>query len=38
LDMTKTQVPLSISAGVALDLSISRIALGTSATGVVDCL
>jgi beta-glucosidase len=37
LDMTKAQVPLSISTSVSLDLSISRIALGTSAAGLVAC-
>lgn len=37
LDMTKTQVPFSISTSVILDLSISRVALGTSTTGMVAC-
>ena len=37
LDMTKAQVPVSINTSVNLDLSISRIALGTSAAGMVTC-
>ena len=37
LDMTKVQVPVSVKTTVNLDLSISRIALGTSATGMVSC-
>jgi beta-glucosidase len=37
LDMTKVEVPLSINTSVSLDLSISRIALGTSAVGSIDC-
>jgi beta-glucosidase len=37
LNMTKAQVPVSINTTVNLDLSISRIALGTSATGMVSC-
>jgi beta-glucosidase len=37
LDMTKAQVPLSVNTSVNLDLSISRIALGTSAMGMVSC-
>jgi beta-glucosidase len=37
LDMTKAQVPLSINTSVALDLSISRIALGTSTAGRIVC-
>jgi beta-glucosidase len=37
LDMSKTQVPLSIRTSAKLDLSISRIALGTSTNGTVPC-
>lgn len=37
LDMTKAQVPMSVNTSVNLDLSISRIALGTSAMGMVSC-
>lgn len=37
LDMTKVQVPLSINTSASLDLMVSRIALGTSSQGVVDC-
>jgi beta-glucosidase len=37
LDTAKAQVPLSINTSVNLDLTISRIALGTSNQGVVDC-
>jgi beta-glucosidase len=37
LDMTKVDVPLTITTQAALDLSISRIALGTSATGLIRC-
>ena len=37
LDMTKALVPLSINTSVALDLSISRVALGTSTAGRITC-
>ncbi len=37
LDMTKVLVPISINASVNLDMSISRIALGTSNIGMVTC-
>jgi beta-glucosidase len=37
LDMTKVQVPLSISTSAKLDLAISRIALGTSNAGMINC-
>ena len=37
LDMTKAQVPLSIRTSAKLDLTISRIALGTSTNGTVSC-
>ncbi len=37
LDMSKVQIPLGINTAVALDLSISRVALGTSNTGLVNC-
>jgi beta-glucosidase len=37
LDMTKVQVPISIKTSVNLDLTISRIALGTSNLGMVAC-
>jgi beta-glucosidase len=37
VDMTKLQSPLVIKTTVNLDLSISRIALGTSAQGMVTC-
>jgi beta-glucosidase len=37
LDMTKIEVPLSINTAANLDLSISRIALGTSNLGMVSC-
>jgi beta-glucosidase len=36
-DMTKLQSPLSIQTASKLDLSISRISLGTSAQGKVNC-
>jgi beta-glucosidase len=36
-DMTKVEVPVSIRSSGALDLSISRVALGTSAAGMVRC-
>jgi beta-glucosidase len=37
LDMTKVQVPVSIKTSVNLDITISRIALGTSNLGMVPC-
>jgi beta-glucosidase len=37
LDMAKVQVPLGINTSVTFDLTISRIALGTSHQGLVDC-
>jgi beta-glucosidase len=37
LEMAKVEVPLSIVTSSALDLSISRIALGTSNLGMVSC-
>lgn len=37
LDIAKAQVPLAISTSVNFDLSISRIALGTSNSGLVAC-
>jgi beta-glucosidase len=37
LEMSKAQIPLSIRTSAKLDLSISRIALGTSAIGTVSC-
>jgi beta-glucosidase len=37
VDMTKVAVPISIKTGAALDMSVSRIALGTSASGLVTC-
>jgi beta-glucosidase len=36
-DMTKVDVPVSIRTSGALDLSISRMALGSSATGMIKC-
>ncbi|APG62327.1 1,4-beta-D-glucan glucohydrolase [Sphingorhabdus lutea] len=37
LDMTKIAVPLGISTQGVLDISISRVALGSSANGLVKC-
>ncbi len=37
LDMSKLQAPLSIKTASMLDMTISRIALGTSAQGMVSC-
>jgi beta-glucosidase len=37
LDMTKVQIPFGINSSASLDLAVSRIALGTSNQGVVDC-
>jgi beta-glucosidase len=37
LDMTRVQSPISIKSSTKLDLTISRIALGTSAQGTVSC-
>jgi beta-glucosidase len=37
VDMTKVAIPVSLSAGAGTDIRISRIALGTSAVGLVRC-
>jgi beta-glucosidase len=37
LDMSKLQSPLSIKSAAVLDMTVSRIALGTSAKGMVAC-
>ncbi|MEY4269772.1 MAG: hypothetical protein RLZZ58_988 [Pseudomonadota bacterium] len=37
LDMTNVGTPLAISSADALDLTVSRIALGTSAVGLIAC-
>ncbi len=37
LEITKVQAPLALITGTALDLKVSRIALGTSASGMVAC-
>ena len=37
LDMGKLQAPLSIKTASALDMTTSRIALGTSAKGLLSC-
>ncbi len=37
LDLTKLQSPLAIKTATKLDISVSRIAMGTSAQGMVSC-
>lgn len=37
LDVAKAEAPLTITSGIALDLRVSRIALGTSSSGTIAC-